>query len=358
MTTTTEAMTPEGADFALRVALEALPDNRPLAEGVLETAFEAILAGKADPLHVAALLMGLKVRGENSDDILAAARVLRRHASGFQAPFALSDTCGTGGDGLDTYNISTASAFVTAACGVKVAKHGNRSVSSKSGSSDVLLALGANLDVSTDDHLDSLERFNFSFLFAPKHHAAMRHVAPIRASLKTRTIFNLLGPLANPASASFQVLGVFDRAWLEPMAKAADALGAQRVWVVHGADGLDELSISGPTFVTESNKGVLKSFTVTPEDAGLDRYNLSDLKGGDAHHNADAMRDMFAGGHPAYRASVVLNTAASLVVAGNAPSLMEAADQAQEAITSGKVTRLLDEWVAFTQTRKPTDGEG
>ncbi|NVJ70112.1 MAG: anthranilate phosphoribosyltransferase, partial [Alphaproteobacteria bacterium] len=286
------------------------------------------------------------------------ARVLRAKADRIAAPDGIIDTCGTGGDGIGTYNISTAAALVTAAAGVPVAKHGNRSVSSKSGSADVLMSLGANLEISKEANEQSLRENNFAFLFAPAHHRAMRHVAPARGSLQLRTIFNLLGPLANPAHAKRQVLGVFDRKWLRPMAEVLQKLGSEHVWVVHGSDGLDEVTTTGVTYVAELKDGEITEFEVSPESVGLEKADLDDLKGGDAEVNAQAIKDLLAGEKSAYRDIVLINAGAALVVAGKAGSLREGVDIAAGTIDSGAAKALLSRWVQFTQDHAPESEHG
>jgi anthranilate phosphoribosyltransferase len=298
---------------------------------------------------MAAFIMALRVRGETVDEIVGGARVLRAKADKVQAPLNSVDTCGTGGDDIGTYNISTAAAFVAAAAGATVAKHGNRSVSSKSGSADVLMALGANLELSLKQNEKSLYENKFAFMFAPSHHKAMRHVGPARASLQLRTIFNLLGPLANPAQTKHQVLGVFDRKWVRPMAEVLKKLGSYHVWVVHGSDGLDEVTTTGPTFVAELKDGEIREFEVHPEDVGLTTTSLEDLKGGDAEENAAAMRELFAGKPSAYRDIVLMNAGAALVVTGQADDLAQGVQAAAEVIDSGQVAATLDNWVSFTQ---------
>lgn len=314
-----------------------------------EVAFEAILSGALDVIDIAAFLAALKVRGETAAEILGAARVLRRSADPTLAPFGAIDTCGTGGDGLSTLNVSTTVAIVLAAAGVPVAKHGNRSVSSRSGSSDVLAELGVAFRQPNEAIRSALEQFGISFLFAPSFHATMAAVAPVRTTLKTRTIFNLVGPLANPAGVKRQLLGTYDQRWCVPMAEVLRDLGSEKAWVVHGADGQDEISISGGTYVTELEGGAIDTFEITPDDAGLPYHPLSAIQGGDAVYNAEAMRSVLSGTRGAYHDTVAFNAAAGFIVAGKTSNLKEGAALASEIMTSGKALTLLQDWARFTQ---------
>lgn len=333
---------------------EFTPFNAKIAEGESLTADEAaeafaiMMSGEATPAEMGAFLMGLRVRGETVDEITGAARTMRAKVTGVVAPDGSVDTCGTGGDAKGTHNISTCAAFIVAGAGVPVAKHGNKSVSSKSGSADVLAALGVNLDVSPEVVGNAIRQAGVGFMFAPKHHSAMRHVGPVRAELGMRTIFNLLGPLANPAGTKRQVIGVFSRDWLVPMAETAGNLGAEHVWVVHGSDGLDELTTTGPTHVAELKDGKVSTFEVTPGDAGLAEAKPEDLVGGEAQDNAEAVRQVLGGKPSAFRDIAVFNAAAALVVADKAGSLKQAAAQAEESITSGAAAKVLDDLVRIT----------
>lgn len=297
--------------------------------------FTAMLSGQMAAAEIEELLLALKEKGETVDEILGAAQAMREAAINPNLPSDVLDVCGTGGDGLNTLNISTAVAFVVAACGVKVAKHGNKAVSSASGSSDVLGELGIKLDPST------LADTNFCYLHAPSYHTGMKHVAPVRAKLKTRTIFNLLGPLCSPAQAQRQLVGVYDPALLEPFTKVLRKLGAEKAWVVHGDNGLDEISISGTTQIAELDKGAIDIFEVSPEDFGLKAASIDEIRGGDAKHNAAEMRALFDGKKSAYRDIVLMNSSAALIVAGKAESPIDGAEMAAAAIDSGKVTELL-----------------
>ena len=311
-------------------------------------AFAIMMSGEASAAQMGAFLMGLRVRGETVEEITGAAQAMRAKATTVKAPEGAIDTCGTGGDAKGTYNISTCAAFLVAGAGVPVAKHGNKSVSSKSGSADVLAVLGVNLDVGPQIVSKAIEEAGVGFMFAPKHHSAMRHVGPVRAELGMRTIFNLLGPLANPAGAKHQVIGVFSRDWIVPLAEVLSNLGSSHVWVVHGSDGLDELTTTGPTFVAELKDGSVTTFEVTPGDAGLEQASPQDLSGGDAEENAKAIDAVLSGKPSAFRDIVVLNAAAALIVAGKAEGLLQGAKLAAEAIDSGAARKSLDDLVAIT----------
>lgn len=333
----------------LKDIIKLLSEGKTLSEQQSEQAFSRIMSGQIDLPQMSAFVMAMRLRGETVDEITGGARVLRQKAAHVNVPDGAVDTCGTGGDGTGTYNISTAAAIVTAACGVPVAKHGNKSVSSKSGSADVLASLGIAMDMPLAAQEQALADFGIAFLFAPHHHKAMRHVGPVRASLGIRTIFNLLGPLANPAMAKRQLLGVFDREWLRPMAEVLARLGSEHVWVVHGSDGLDELTTTGPTYVCELKDGVFREFEVSPEDVGLKRATMADLQGGEADENAAALKDVLAGNPSAYRDIVLLNTGAALLVGNKVQTLKDGVIMAADAIDSGRAEALLAKWAAFTQ---------
>jgi anthranilate phosphoribosyltransferase len=338
----------------LKPLLAKLGAGRSLSEGEAEVAFDIIMTGNATPSQMGALLMALRVRGETVDEITGAARIMRAKAVTIDAPPGTIDTCGTGGDGSGTFNISTASAIVAAACGVPVAKHGNRALSSRSGSADVLTALGVNIEAEPAVVRRCLWEIGIGFLMAPRHHSAMRHVAPTRVELGTRTIFNLLGPMSSPAGARRQLVGVFAPEWTRPMAEVLGRLGAERAWVVHGA-GIDELTTAGVTRVAEFNDGRVIEFEVVPEEAGLQPANPDDLKGGEPAHNAALMRDLLGGTRGPLRDVVLLNSAAALVVAGRAETLRDGAEIAARAIDSGAARRILDRLVATTNG---TDAKG
>ncbi len=339
-----DAQTLAGPQFKKLLAFVA--GGGQLSQAQAEEAFEIIMSGYATPSQMGGFLVALRVRGETVDEIVGAARVMRAKALRIDAPPGAIDTCGTGGDASGTFNISTGAALVVAACGVPVAKHGNRALSSKSGSADVLAALGVNIDADMTLVAESLRTAHIGFLMAPRHHSAMRHVGPTRVELGTRTIFNLLGPLSNPANAERQLLGVFHRQWIQPLAEVLGALGSQRAWVVHGSDGLDELTTTGASYVAELNNGKVTTFEVTPEDAGLPRATMEALKGGDPAANATAVHDLHAGKPGAYRDIVLLNAPAALVVAGKANDLKAGVAIAAEALDSGRARKTLDALVA------------
>ncbi|WP_292025908.1 anthranilate phosphoribosyltransferase [Brevundimonas sp. UBA2416] len=329
--------------------LAKLVDGRILSADEAHAFFAACLRGEPTPAQVAAAVTALRIRGETVEEIAAFATAMREAARTLDHPYDAIDTCGTGGDGQHTFNISTAAALVLAGAGLKVAKHGNRAMSSKSGSSDVLSVLGVNLQASPAQQRRSLDEAGIAFLFAPAYHGAMRHVGPVRAEIGFRTVFNLLGPLSNPAGARRQVMGVYDPRLLEPLAEVLGRLGATRAWTVHG-QGLDELTTTGETEVAEWKDGAVRRFTVAPEDAGLPRADLADLRGGDAEENAEALRALLEGAKGAYRDIVLLNAAAALVVADRAADLTEGAALAAAVIDDGRAARALADLVEATNT--------
>lgn len=322
-------------------------DGQVLSRDDAEQAFNIIMSGDATPAQIGAFLMALRVRGETVGEITGAASIMRAKMLAVDAPAGAIDICGTGGDGTATYNISTASQFVIAACGVPVAKHGNRALSSKSGAADVLAALGVNLDADMALVVRALQEAGTCFLMAPRHHSAMRHVGPVRVELGTRTIFNLLGPLANPGRVKRQLLGVFAPTWVEPLAEVLRDLGHEKAWVVHG-DGMDEVTTTGTTLVSELKNGDIRSFTISPEDAGLPRTDLAALRGGDGRENAEALRRLLEGEKGPYRDVVLMGSAAALIVADKADNLKEGAALAAEAIDSGKAMTVLADLVRIT----------
>lgn len=332
--------------------LAVVADGRPLAFDQAGEAFAIMMAGDATPAQMAAFLMGLRVRGETVEEIAAGASALRERMVRVRAPEGAIDTCGTGGDGAGTYNISTAAALVVAGCSVPVAKHGNRGLSSRSGSSDVLQALGVDIEAPVPVIEEAIATAGIGFMMAPRHHGAMRHVAGPRLELGTRTIFNLLGPLANPAGVRRQLVGVFSERWVEPLARVLGRLGAERAWVVHGSDGLDELTTTGPTRVAEWDGREVRTFEVTPEQAGLPRGRPEDLKGGDAAHNAEAIRAVLAGVRGPFRDAVLLAAAGALVVAGRCRDLAEGARLAAEAVDRGRAATALERLVRVTARRE------
>ena len=310
-----------------------------------------MLTGTAPPEQIGAFLMGLAVRGETVDELYAGACIMREHARKLKVEGDALDTCGTGGLPWKSLNTSTASAIVIAAAGGRVAKHGNRSVPPKTGSADVLEQLGVNLDIDETTFHKCLDGAGVAFMFARSHHSAMRHVAPVRASLGIRTVFNLLGPLTNPAGANHQVLGVFAPEWVRPMADTLARLGTKRAWVVHGVDGIDELSISGITNVAEVNGTEVREFEVTPEDAGLGTSPLSSLEGGSPEENALAIQELLDGQEGPFRDCVLLNAAAGLHVFGKTSSLKDGVSVAAEAIDSGRARATLSKLAALSNGR-------
>ncbi|MFA5900453.1 MAG: anthranilate phosphoribosyltransferase [Hyphomicrobium sp.] len=332
----------------LKLLMQKVATGASLTEDETREAFETMMSGVATPVQMAAFLMALRVRGETIPEITGATRLMRERMLPVEAPANAIDIVGTGGDGHNTFNVSTAAAIVAAGAGVPVAKHGNRSVSSLSGASDVLTALGVKIDVPPLVITRCIAEAGVGFMWAPMHHAAMKHWAAARAELSIRTIFNLLGPLANPAGVKRHVVGVFNAAWTEPIAEALKNLGSEHAWVVHGSDGLDEITTTGPTRVTELKNGAIRTFQVRPSDAGLPPATLEDLKGGDATVNAAAIRELLGGEPGPFRDIVLLNAGAGLVVGGKAGDLREGAERAARAIDDGSATRALDKLVAVS----------
>lgn len=333
----------------MQAILKYLRTGHPLSPDDASHAFACLLDGQATPAQIGAFLMSLSQRGETVDEIVSAARVLRSRAMTITAPSGAVDCCGTGGDHSGSYNISTAVAFVVAACGVPVAKHGNRAASSQSGAADVLECLGVNLDLPAERCEAALRQFNFCFLMAPKFHASLKPLSALRKELGFRTIFNLLGPLANPAGTSCQLMGVFDTAWVRPMAEALQKLGSQSAMVVHGADGLDEITLTGPTYCARLQDGVITEFTLSPSDFGLSAINPQDIAGGNAAYNATALRALLNGTPSAYRDIVLANAAATLDLCGKASSLIEGVALATKAIDTGAALAVLEKYVSFSK---------
>jgi anthranilate phosphoribosyltransferase len=338
-------MTGDIQDF--RQLLARVADGNSLSEQEAERAFDIMMSGDATPSQMGGFLMALRVRGETVDEITGAARAMRAKAIPVTAPEGAMDVVGTGGDSSGTYNISTTTAIVVAGCGVPVAKHGNRAFTSKSGAADILGALGIDVEADFAQVEQAIAEANIGFLMAPRHHGAMRNVGPTRVELGTRTIFNILGPLSNPASVKHLLVGCFSRDWIEPMARVLGNLGAERAWVVHGSDGMDELTTTGPSYVVEYNHGAVSAFEITPNDAGLPQAKPEDLKGGTPAENAAALRRVLDGEAGAYRDIVVYNTAAALVVVGAAANLGEAAGVAADSIDSGKAKAALEKLVSI-----------
>jgi anthranilate phosphoribosyltransferase len=326
----------------LRGAIRKVASGETLTQEEAADAFALMMSGAATEAQIGSLLMGMRVRGETVDEIAGAARAMRAKAIKVKAPKGAIDTCGTGGDAKGTFNISTCAAFVVAGAGVPVAKHGNKSISSRSGSADVLKALGVNIELAPEKIERCIETCGLGFMFAPAHHAAMSHVANVRSELGTRTIFNLLGPLANPAETKYQLVGVFAEEWVEKIAQVLALLGVERAWVVHGADGLDELTTTGISHVAVLDAGRVATFKVSPRNAGLAEARPADLVGGDAIENAAHIRAVLQGNMGPFRDIVLLNAAAALLVAGKAESLRDGVALAQQSIESGKAMGVLE----------------
>jgi anthranilate phosphoribosyltransferase len=353
--------TPLPDNYAIHTALDKAISEEDLTRAESESAMEDILSGRANDVQIAALLTALHMKGETVDELVGFATAMRRHATPIFPPGhtraadeMIVDTCGTGGDASGTFNISTAAAFVVAGAGVRVAKHGNRSISSRCGSADVLEQLGVKIDLPPERIGRAIEEIGIGFLFAPAIHAATRHAMPARRALRMRTVFNLLGPLTNPANASAQVVGVYDADFTELVARALGELGVKRAFVVHGAEGLDEISLAGETCVAELRDGVVRVYTVTPEDFGLRRAPLEEIRGGDAKQNAEIIhkvlgRSMLYREHGAHREIVLANAAAALVAAGRAADFPDGARIAAHSIDSGAARERLEALVAFSQ---------
>jgi anthranilate phosphoribosyltransferase len=337
----------------LKALLGVVAAGNRLTEAQAEQAFDIMMSGNATPSQMGAFLMALRVRGETVDEITGAARAMRAKALRIKAPQGAIDVVGTGGDASLTFNVSTAAAIVAAGAGVPVAKHGNRAISSKSGAADLLAALGVNLDCDFALIERSIAEAGFGFMLAPRHHGAMRHVGPTRVELGTRTVFNLLGPLTNPAFVKRQLVGAFARQWIEPMARTLGNLGCERAWVVHGSDGMDELTLTGPSYVAELKDGKVGTFEVAPADAGLALARPEDLRGGDGPTNAARLRALLAGEKGPLRDFVVYTAAAALLVAGKAGTLKDGAALATQSIDLGKAKAVLDKVVAITNTPMP-----
>lgn len=337
-------------DSTLADVVKKIARHEPLNREDLNSSFDAILEGKTEPEHVASFLMGLAVRGETSAELIAGATALRSHARTIDLSGDTLDTCGTGGLGWTSLNTSTATAILIAACGGQVAKHGNRSVPPKTGSADVLEALGVSLDVSEREFRNCIEHAGVGFLFARTHHSAMKNVAPIRAKLGIRTIFNLLGPLSNPTAATHQLLGVYDAAWLRPMAEALLALGVKRAWVVHGRDEdgtpIDEMSIAGETQVISLENGKLSELTFDVSDADLSTHRLSSLAGGPPEENAAAIEDLFSGQSGPFRDAVLLNSGVGLYLLGKTRTVKIGVEMAADRLDKGAARETLAKLVA------------
>ena len=330
-------------------------EGKDLDATAMEQAVDAIFRGEVSPVQIAGLLIALRMKGETAEELAAAASAMRKHAVPVvtRAVEPILDTCGTGGDGSDSFNISTIAAIVVAACGVTVAKHGNRAATSKAGSADVLEALGIDLNLSPDRVGRCIDELGIGFMFARSHHPAMKHAAPVRAELGARTLFNWLGPLTNPAGATHQLLGVGDPSRLEIMAEVLGLLGSKGAWVVHGHGGLDEVSLSGPTRVAALRGREVHCFQIEPSDFGVEPADLGALRGGDAAHNAEIARAVLSGERGPRRDAVVANAGAALCAAGVASSPREGSARAAGAIDSGAASAKLAAWVAFAGTPAP-----
>jgi anthranilate phosphoribosyltransferase len=331
-------------------ALARLLDGHDLSRSEARAVMGSIMGGEATPAQIAGFLIALRAKGETADEITGCAEAMREHVLPVRPKRVdLVDTAGTGGDGARTINISTAAALVAAAAGAGVAKHGNRAVSSFSGSADVLEALGFDLELAPERVALSIDELGFGFLFAPTHHPAMRHAAPVRRELATRTVFNVLGPLTNPAGARAQVVGVYAPQLVRTIAEVLAQLGASRAFVVHGAGGIDELSPAGPNFVCEVVDGGVRTRNVDPLEFGLERCDPGELRGGSPEDNADAIRSVFAGENGGRRSAILLNAAGAIVAGGHAEDLREGLELARRAVDSGAAESRLEELIAFTQ---------
>ncbi|HEU0118155.1 MAG TPA: anthranilate phosphoribosyltransferase [Alphaproteobacteria bacterium] len=335
----------------LSTVLSKIKAQQDLSVDEARGAFDAIFEGKVPDEQLAAFLLGLRDKGETVNEILGAVTSMRGKSVKVTAPPDAIDIVGTGGDAHGTLNVSTAVAFTVAGCGVPVAKHGNRAASSKSGSSDVLSALGINLEPPLEVLERSLAEAKICFLFAPRHHPAMKHVGDVRKKLGVRTIFNLLGPLTNPANAKRYLMGAYDLEWLGPMAEVLKLLGAEAAWVTHGHDGMDEITTTSPTDVVELRRNMIGHFTLEPEQVGLPRAQMADLKGGDATHNAAAIKELFQGKKSAYRDIVLFNAAAALIVAGKTTDLKQGMALAAAAIDNGAARHTLETLIHLTNAK-------
>jgi anthranilate phosphoribosyltransferase len=336
-------------DFKVLIAKVA--SGATLSREEASRAFDRMMSGEATPSQMGALLMGLRVRGETVDEITGAVVAMRAKMLKVEAPPEAIDVVGTGGDASGSFNISTCAAFIVAGAGVPIAKHGNRALSSRSGAADVLGALGVKFELSPEQVGHCIREAGIGFMFAPAHHPATKNVAPTRVELGTRTIFNLLGPLSNPAGVRRQMIGVFSRQWIEPMANVLNNLGSECVWVAHGSDGLDEITTAGSTYVAALENGKVRSFELTPEEAGLPRAKPEALRGGDAQTNADALLSVLKGKKSAFRDVAMLNAAAALIVAGRAKDLKDGMVVAAKSIDSGEAEGRLDRLIAVSNAQ-------
>jgi anthranilate phosphoribosyltransferase len=326
----------------LKPIIAKAADGKPLTRDEARTAFNIMMSGDATPSQIAGLLMALRVRGETVDEITGAVETMREKMVRVAAPVGAIDIVGTGGDASGSYNISTCAAIVAAGAGLKVAKHGNRALSSRSGAADVLMALGVKIDLAPEAISQCIAEAGVGFMFAPAHHSSMKYVGPTRVELGTRTIFNLLGPLSNPAGAKKQITGVFSKAWVEPLAHVLKNLGSEACWICHGEGGLDEIVPSGTTWISELKDGKITSFEVTPESVSLKRSRLDDLKGGDAAQNAGALRDVLNGQQSAFRDAAVMTAGAALLMDGKVRDYNHGVRAAEVAIDRGAALKALD----------------
>ena len=321
-----------------------------LSRAEAREAFNIMMSGDATPSQIAGFLMALRVRGETVDEITGAVEIMREKMLRVTAPAEAIDIVGTGGDASGSYNISTCAAIIAAGAGLKIAKHGNRALSSKSGAADVLMALGVKLDIAPEKISQCIDEASVGFMFAPQHHSSMKFVGPSRVELGTRTIFNLLGPLANPAGAKRQITGVYSKAWVEPLAHVLKNLGCDACWICFGEGGIDEIVPSGTTWISELKNGEIRNFEVTPEGAGLTRSSADDLKGGDAAHNAEALRGVLSGKPSAFSDAAMMTTAAALVVAGQSADIKTGVVVAREAVKSGAAAKALTRLVEVSNS--------
>ncbi len=338
----------------LRTLIGKVATGAALTREEAAAAFDAMMSGDATPSQMGGLLMGLRVRGETVDEITGAVTAMRAKMIRVAAPADAVDIVGTGGDGSGSVNVSTCASFIVAGAGVPVAKHGNRALSSRSGAADVLMALGVKVDIDPDQVGRCVNETGIGFMFAPTHHPAMKNVGPTRVELATRTIFNLLGPLSNPAGVKRLMVGVFSRQWVLPLAQVLKNLGSDAAWVVHGSDGLDEITLTGPTYVAELKDGAIREFVIGPDEAGLPLAASADLKGGDADYNAAALRAVLEGKPGAFRNVALLNAAAALVVAGRAGNLKDGVALATQSLDSGAARKRLEHLIAVSNAQAET----
>jgi anthranilate phosphoribosyltransferase len=334
----------------LKPLVAKVATGQPLSRAEARDAFNIIMSGQATPSQIGGFLMALRVRGETVDEIAGAVETMRDKMLRVAAPADAIDIVGTGGDASGSYNISTCAAFIAAGAGLKVAKHGNRALSSKSGAADVLMALGVNIELTPQAISKCIDEAGLGFMFAPAHHASMKHVGPVRVELGTRTIFNLLGPLSNPAGVKRQVTGVFAKPWVEPLAHVLRDLGSEACWICHGEGGFDEIVPSGTTWVSELKHGNVRSFALSPEDAGVSRADISALRGGDAAANAAALKEVLQGKPSAFSDASLMTAGAALLVAGRAADIREGVELAKKAISSGRAMAALETLVRVSKT--------